>query len=65
MTRMLLSIEQLLLCENPNPLQNTINLNLPIATPERLQEFNKLITEDAVALLQCVSLVYHINFIKI
>ncbi|KMQ85941.1 hypothetical protein RF55_15235, partial [Lasius niger] len=58
MTRMLLTIEQLLLDVNPNHLQNnTINLNLPIATPEKLQEFNKLITEDPVASLQYEKLI--------
>ncbi|CAL1678415.1 unnamed protein product [Lasius platythorax] len=58
MTRMLLTIEQLLLDVNPNHLQNnTINLNLPIAMPEKLQEFNKLITEDPVASLQYEKLI--------
>ncbi|XP_070152058.1 uncharacterized protein [Polyergus mexicanus] len=54
MTRMLFTIEQLLLNVNPNIQNNSINLNLPIATPERLQEFNKLITEDFIASLQYV-----------
>lgn len=55
MIRMLFTIEQLLLDVNPNSQNNIINLNVPIATPERLQEFNKLITEDSIASLQYVS----------
>ncbi|KAL6420769.1 hypothetical protein ACFW04_014013 [Cataglyphis niger] len=50
---MLFTIEQLFLDVNPNLLQtNTINLNLPIAMHERLQEFKKLIMEDSIASLQ-------------
>lgn len=62
--RLLVTIQQLLLDLNPNLLQenNTLNLNLPVGTPEALEEFNTLIMQDSVALLQYVS--YIILFIN-
>lgn len=49
----------MLLDLNPNLLQenNTLNLNLPIETPEALEEFNTLIMQDSVALLQYKKLI--------
>lgn len=47
---------------HPHFLHNTsVNLNLPIETPEALKEFNKLITQDTKSLLQYVSIFYRLN----
>jgi hypothetical protein len=53
--RMLVTIQQLLLDVNPNYSQESTNLNLPVETPEALEEFNNLMMQDSVSLLQYVS----------
>jgi len=58
-TRLLAIIQQLLLDVSPHSLQeNTTKLNLPLETPEALEEFNKLLMQDSVSLLQYVSILF-------
>lgn len=55
----MITIQQLLLdINNTYSVQenNTTNFNLPIETPEALEEFNKLLTQDSISLLQYVSI---------
>lgn len=55
----MITIQQLLLdINNTHSVQenNTTNFNLPIETPEALEEFNKLLTQDSISLLQYVSI---------
>ncbi|XP_026826949.1 uncharacterized protein LOC105288087 isoform X2 [Ooceraea biroi] len=57
-TRLLVTIQQLLLDVHPHSSQeNAINFNLPIGTHEALKEFNKLLTQDSVSLLQYKKLI--------
>ncbi|XP_026824091.1 uncharacterized protein LOC113561634 [Ooceraea biroi] len=57
-TRLLVTIQQLLLDVHPHSSQeNAINFNLPIRTHEALEEFNKLLTQDSVSLLQYKKLI--------
>lgn len=54
-TRLLIINQQLLLdVNNSHSVQenNTTNFNLPIETPKTLEEFNKLLTQDSISLLQ-------------
>lgn len=55
---MIINQQLLLDVNNSHSVQenNTTNFNLPIETPKTLEEFNKLLTQDSISLLQYVSI---------